>query len=91
MDQRCFPTGQTPPVPTVVVSRHTGERILELVKQHGRDVQVRVQCSPIGEVAPTEGEPAKEEEVKSKESIDENEWEVIQSVTGMCMIVHTCT
>ena len=44
--------GQSPPVPVVVVSRETGERLVQLIQENPRDVEARVDTVLKGLITP---------------------------------------
>ena len=45
LDQTYFTEGQTPPVPTVVIGKSNGEKILEFLRVYDRDLKICMQCS----------------------------------------------
>ena len=45
LDQTYFTEGQTPPVPTVVIGKNNGEKILEFLREYERDLKICMQCS----------------------------------------------
>ena len=60
-------------VPVMVVSQRTGAELLGLVREHGRDVEVRVHRRGVeGEVCEEEGDSGEAEE-----------WDVVNSPQGI--------
>ena len=54
LDQTYFTEGhQTPPVPTVVIGKSNGEKILEFLKEHGRELKICLKWSSIGVLSET--------------------------------------
>ena len=45
LDQTYFTEGHTPSVPTVVIGKSNGEKILEYLRQYGRELQIRIKFS----------------------------------------------
>ena len=86
-DQKCFPEGQTPIVPTVVIGKRAGEKIIEFLRQYGRDLKVKIQCAPFGNAPPAgkvdEEEAGKGTGKEEEEVFNEDEWDVILSTKGM--------
>ena len=73
VDEKFHPQNEGPCIPTLVVPRKTGEQLFEFVSMYGREVEVRVHCTDVGE----DGE--------RQEVSREDEWDVIQSPLGMVM------
>ena len=48
LDQTYFTEGHTPSVPTVVIGKSNGEKILEYLRQYGRELQICIKFSSEG-------------------------------------------
>ena len=82
LDQTYFTEGQTPPVPTVVIGKNNGEKILEFLREYDRDLKICMQCSSFEGLvgsgkAEEEGEKNLEEANLKEKATDKKEQDLI--------------
>ena len=89
LDQTYFTEGQTPSVPTVVIERSSGERILEFLREHGRELKICIDSSSFEGTGKSEEETEKNLEiVKVKEKdAGKNEKDIISIPMGKIFTV----
>ena len=86
LDQTYFTEGQTPPVPTVVIGKSNGEKILDFLREYGRDLKICTQCFSfedllVTEKADEEGEKNLEE-ANLKEKVTDKKEDLISIPMG---------
>ena len=90
LDQIHFTEDQTPPVPTVVIGKSNGEKILEFLKEHGRELKICIECSSFEDVGKSEEMEKNLEIVNVKEKdAGKNEKDIFSSSMGKIFPVQT--